>query len=343
MLTVGKERLQHAYCSECRALLRLPTSGHTIRCPRCGKTYLRERIYRYGLEVGDRVASGRNSTRVGAPQPTERPPEPRSSPALINRRDDNSDWLDPAKWTRRDLEDLLRITRLREFRWPSMEDESDRADLETWLNGIVGRAEHLRSELRFVPEWPVTYSDDQYSIVLLSQRDAWVRVWVQNLYRGEACVAAFDPVNWDTAVRDCRVGIETVGLGVALFTDLALGLHRRGTGGERDPAYTTDVSAFGLSLRPAHPSPFVGTKSDVLPSTHRVRGFIRRLPDGFEPHHEQVSLAPSYVRTKMGPHDTYVRPHVRGTSTQIKILAALRHTTNLRAARIGLRSEGDRS
>ena len=340
---MGKELSQHVYCSECRALLRLPASGQMVRCPRCGKTFLRERIYRYGLEVGDRVAAGRDLSRVGSRQPTERRPESSGSPAAIKHGVDNSAWLEPAKWTLRDLEDLLRTTRLRTFGWPSAAEEPDPTSSESWLDGVIARAEHLRSELRFAPEWPVTYSDDQYSIVLLSQRDRWVRVWIQNLHRREACVAAFDPVNWDTAVRDRRVGTETVGLGIALFTDLALGLHRRGARGQSDAQYTMNVSASGLALSPADPFPFVGTGSDVLPATHRVRGFIRRLPDGHEPHEDQISLAPSYVRKRMGPQDTYVRPHVRGSSTQVEILAALRHTTNLRAARAGLRSDGDHS
>ena len=306
--------------------------------------YDRHTIYPYGLVVGDRVVGSRRASQQASNDETsgidavagDSVPNTSNAPA-------DPTWTAPAHWTENDLTDLARVTRVNMFRWPEQACRWAPGVTAAWLNAIIARAEYLHGELRLVPEWPAIYADDEYSIVLLSHRDRWVRAWVGNLDRDEGCVAAFDPVNWDIAVHDQPAGILTAGLGIALFTDLALGLHQPGERRSRTSPYLADVFSGGLLLRPADQTPFSPLRTDQLPEPHRVRGFIRRLPDGFQPNREQVSLAPSYVRRKMGPQDTFVRPHLRGSVTQGEILSALKHTTNLRVARASLQLTADNS
>jgi len=334
---MSEEGFGHVYCGGCTVLLRLPNGTGSVRCPRCGRVYDQADIYPYGLEVGERVAASTraNSSPRGFQSASALLSSGGNAPLLSTCLDDST-WTRPAKWTTQDLDDLVKALGDLPIRWPQQGGEWVLTMNPQWLQTIIARSEYLRSELRFAPDWPVTYADGEYTISLVSHRDRWVRACVVSLCRHEACVAAFDPVNWDVAFHESSAGVLCCGLAIALFTDVALGIPKHPEARPGGPPYNSKATSAGLLLFPSDEAPFIRTDGDTLPEPHRVRGFIRRLPAGVEPNPQQVSLAPSFVREKMGVRDTYVRPHVRGSATQQAILSALRRTTNLRDARAGL-------
>lgn len=209
---------------------------------------------------------------------------------------------------------------------PVLNDSISVAELEEYQ----ARAVYLSGLIRKSPVVGMEFSDQNRGIRIQIQNIADV-VTVAVELGGAVLIVRFDSDNFDPLSRTSSVKQKTAYiLALSWFIDCAVSLRsgttRMGSNFQQVPG----VTAGGTNGRSATVTRYVPTVSfanalgeiasgrGVSPVLHHVSGHIRRLRPGWSPSEDAISRAPSFLRRRMGPRDTFVAGHLRGSEQDIE-------------------------
>ena len=210
-----------------------------------------------------------------------------------------------------------------------------------WLEEILAWAEALTPHLRKVPDWPVTFHHDRFTIVLGGDSD-WVRAWVG--VEGTGVLVSFRHADFEVR-KLAGDGDAELALGLAL--SWYLDLRASGDAPSASDFFREQVDSGNVSSRRRGrlfeaARAFGDVEQDITiggsapPRVHRVMGHVRTLDDARLPTEEARDRAPAWQRLTMGPHDTWVRAHHRGSTPSVQpILNYMRRSSAL-ATFVGL-------
>lgn len=172
-----------------------------------------------------------------------------------------------------------------------------------WFDEVVGRVNLLQNLLRKVPRWPSVFESNEMRLECVESGNL-VLAWVG---RGKAGrLVLFDALTLEPKqLINSKDDLRAYGLAISWFLDTSLLLDRQidlvaEINGVFRP--TRDFYSY-LDHEKRSPSFEVRACS--------VAGHLRLLGDGHVPSEEQRALAPAYLRSRMLPQHTYVRPHSR--------------------------------
>lgn len=239
---------------------------------------------------------------------------------------EGTQWIESAgmRPTKRDA--FLRMLHERGLRWAPMDKQLFSTwPKDDWIEEILARAEVLHRLLRRVPEWPITFAGDDLTIILYGGT-AWVRAWVG--HNGTGLLVSFRQSDFDVKFMDNDYDARfALGAAISWYLDVSVSLVATTT----HPHFERHPSAKPRSPSDSNityvPRPSFKRDVDSLtagdrpsPRAHRVVGHIRTLSDTRTPTEEARSNAPAWMRLRMGPNDTFVRPHTRGGEGNLREL-----------------------
>lgn len=196
--------------------------------------------------------------------------------------------------------------------WPSVSGD--------WLDDAAAHAYAVRDHLRIAPIWPIVFESDALTIEL-AVVDSQAIAWVERDHRG--LVISFDTLSFETwLLESSHAARFACGVAIHWFVDCCISLRpdrshphfltsrielsASGEAGAGEVIRYTPTPAFQKHVREVR----AGTSTP--PRAHHVAGFVRHLPDGWQPTAESLANAPAHVRRTMTGNETFVRDHTRG-------------------------------
>lgn len=192
-----------------------------------------------------------------------------------------------------------------------------------WLRAEVEHLSRLRPYITREPLDRETFQSDSIEVELM--RSGHLRLaWVGR--NGVGLLTAIEPGSFELRYRpDDADARYAAGMALAWYLDCAITLHQQTLPStiKRIPA---SPGGAGLSIRSRYvPQPSFrdhvmgrGDTSHVPRLTHQVRGHLRTLPTGFTPDPTKRRSAPEEIRRNLGPNDTFVREHARGSEAEVR-------------------------
>ena len=172
-----------------------------------------------------------------------------------------------------------------------------------WYDEVAGRVVLLKNLLRKEPKWPTWYSSDEFRIGCY-ESSGQVLCWVGKGKRGRL-------VMFDSETFECFSELKTnddclvYGLAMSWFLDSSLLLQRQiETISLVNGVYVPNKS-FSSYLK------FQLGNRNLHIRACEISGHLRLLPEWMNPSDGQRALAPKYLKSRMEPQHTYVRPHNR--------------------------------
>lgn len=185
-----------------------------------------------------------------------------------------------------------------------------------WYAEVRNRAASSVHLLQREPKWPTWFSDPATGVqVLLAADDEYGVAWVGTGKRG--LLVSFGVDDFDGYALG-EPGVElALGVAISWYIDCTVKISAKGGGGRQQ--------LFGRSTSTTHVKyvPTVAYKNQYQqvrgghhrpPRAHMVAAFIRHLTSG-TPNPDHVAEAPRKLARRMGPNDTWVRAHARGSGT----------------------------
>ena len=200
--------------------------------------------------------------------------------------------------------------------------------VEEIRNTAASISSHLTKSLNGVAH--LVHKDVQ---ILLADGEDSVVAWVGNKRTG--VITSFDRENFVVSAMPSPAAAFAAGCAISFYVDLTIDIRRMAnidkrvaSGGRARRTEYIPTSGFHRQIRE------VANGTHRPPTAHFVAPHIRHLGNG-RPNRAHVANAPERLRLRMGPHDTWVSGHVRGSGNVAEVMNRRRHYSML-ADMIGL-------
>jgi hypothetical protein len=213
---------------------------------------------------------------------------------------------------------LFQMLRAEGIDWAAQdEDVLNTSASQEWLDGVTDDASDATWQLVRNPVWPVVFESSDITIILDVLGDhalAWVGVG------GRGGLVGFPVEEFEVRTSKRNPSWRYLaGLAVAWFVDCCIVIHEPARATSLLESASASSSRSEANARRYRPRPSfdrhvsaVASGTHAPPRAHMVAAHIRTLPVGHEPSWEAIQRAPTWIRRKLRPNQTYVRPCRRG-------------------------------
>jgi hypothetical protein len=194
---------------------------------------------------------------------------------------------------------------------------------DTWIETIRNTAAAIQPLLGKLRNGIHHFESSEFEIIL-SARDGIAVAWVGDGVEGT--VTSFDTTNFVAIGLPDPNQLTAVGLAICWYIDCVAAKSRPlPLVGEKPPLLEpsrTTVRRFRASASFTRHMENVRRGRVRPPKAHVVAAHIRHIPDQ-QPNLDHVAEAPLVLQMRMGPKDTWVRAHQRGSNNSHEILSRL--------------------
>ena len=206
-------------------------------------------------------------------------------------------------------------------------------DSQRLLDDTQLRLQACASQLTKWFESPVWFDGGPGQVqILLAQDDRYMYAWVG--VDGAGCLVAYDLVHRFPLGQDVPGTRAALALALGWYLDVSISLRR-------SPGGTPTLRLDPVDAAPTEPLRYVPTHSfqhqiqEVVsgrnspPRPHGVVAHLRTLPEGQTPSPRTLQNAPKRLRASMGPSQTFIREHLKGTGSAAMVETRLSKYSSL--------------